>query len=296
MKFKQYPKIFRVGHEKCKGIFSKGKVVVEEKMDGANVRWCYDPEQDCIRFGSRKMELTNAKDYGQFKRFAEWVKQLNPDDLVPGYIYYAEYMIPHTIQYDWSKTPMLLGFDVWDGEKFLNWHDAKSLFENITVAFVPVLDVRPVTAIDEEYLNDVIPESKYYNGLAEGVVFKNYELQLFAKLIAEPFKEMNEQVFGKAAKKSLKQTSPEEYVIEKYIPPRRIEKIITSLIDEGKPLDMSLMRELPKRVWTDVVEEEGTNILNENVTLNLKKLRKMIPKRCVNVLQRMIALKELNVL
>ena len=105
---------------------------------------------------------------------------------------------------------------------------------------------------------------------------------------------MNEQVFGKGAKKSLKQESPEEYIIEKYIPPRRIEKIILALVNEGHPLDMTLMKVLPQAVWTDVVEEEGHNILSENIVLDLKKLRKMIPKRCVSVLQRMMALKEIG--
>ena len=204
-------------------------------------------------------------------------------------------MIPHTIQYDWDRTPPLLGFDILDNfGRFLTHEEAIELFEHIGVDFVPIVDIVHVTKIDQEYLEKVIPESKYYNGLAEGVVFKNYQLQKFAKLVAEPFREMNEQIFGKGAKKSLKQESPEEYIIEKYIPPRRIEKVIQALVHEGHSLDMTLMKVLPQAVWTDAVEEEGHNILSENIVLDLKKLRKMIPKRCVSVLQRMMALKEIG--
>lgn len=257
MIFHKYSKIYRIG-EKTRGIFYEGKIVVEEKMDGANVRFCYDSEQDRIRFGSRRIELTDAKDFGQFKKFAEWIKQLRPDELEPDFIYYAEYMIPHTIKYDWNKTPLLLGFDVLTsdkyGEKFVDYNVAKKLFEYIDIDFVPVIDVTDAKEITKEYLDKIIPESRYYNGLAEGVVFKNYEKQIFGKLIAEPFKEVNKNVFGGSPKKA---KTPEEYIIEKYFTPRRIEKVIRALLDEGYTLDMKLMNVLPKRVLEDVIEEEA---------------------------------------
>jgi len=292
MKFSRYPKIFRIGHEETQGIFDEGYVTVEEKVDGANVRWMYDPEQDRIRFGSRNRELTDLKDFRQFKKFGDWVRQLDPDDLVPGNIYYAEFMIPHTIPYNWRKTPMLVGFDVFNGV-FMNHEEAIEQFKQIDVEFVPVIDVIKADEIDERYLEKVIPESRYYSGVAEGVVFKNYKLQKFTKLVSEGFREINQQVFGKGKKYA---RSPEEFIIEKYIPPRRVEKVVYSLMDEGFELNMKLMNELPKRVWNDVVIEEGANILNENLTINLKKLRKTIPKRCVNVIQRLMALKEVGAL
>ena len=292
MIFHKYPKIFRIGHEKVKGIFSNGKIIIEEKMDGANVRWMYDTEQNRIRFGSRNVELTDNKEYGQFKKFAEWIKQLNPDNLQPDLIYYAEYMIPHTINYDWSKTPLILGFDILDGNKFIEYDVAEMLFSEINVPFVPVIDVIDAKEITKDYLDKVIPESRYYNGLAEGVVFKNYEKQIFGKLIAEPFKEVNKNIFGGSPKKA---KTPEEYLLEKYFTPRRIEKVIRALLNEGYTLDMKLMNVLPKRVLEDVIEEEAYNIFTENITVNLKKLRKMIPKRCVSVLQRVMTMNELEV-
>jgi len=297
LRFARYPKIFRVGHVKAKGVFDKGTIVVEEKMDGANVRWMYDEEQDIIRFGSRNSELTNAKDFKQFKKFAEWVKQLDANDLEPNMIYYAEYMIPHTIQYDWDKVPMLLGFDVYNpcekNPHFVSYDKSVELFEALGVQFVPIIDVVHSSEITKNYLDKVIPESKYYNGKAEGVVFKNYECQKFAKLVAEEFKEVNEKVFGTSPKR-FKETQPERYLLEKYVTPRRVEKVIRQLISEGYELNMSLMSVLPQRVWQDVIEEEAFNIFKENLTFNPKQFARLIPKRCVNVLQRCIALKEID--
>jgi len=295
--FIKYPKIFRVGHKKVQGIFNEGTITIEEKMDGANVRFMYDSKQEKLRYGSRKRELSDTpeSELGQFKKFVEFIKQINIHDLEPDFIYYAEYMIPHTIQYDWHKVPLLLGFDVYDTTvgKFISEDLAKIYFSDIGIDFVPIIDKVKAKNITKELLEDIIPESRYYNGKAEGVVFKNYYTQQFAKLVAEEFKEVNAQIFGKGAKQAKKE-SPELYIIEKYIPPRRIEKVIQNLINEGYNLDMSLMNILPKAVWQDVIEEEAVNILNENITLDLRKLRKMIPKKCVNVLQRMMMLKEVG--
>ena len=65
------------------------------------------------------------------------------------------------------------------------------------------------------------------------------------------------------------------------------------MINEGWEHDMTMMKELPKRVFEDVVDEEAASILHEKRTINLKRFRKMIAKRCVNVLQRQLAMKSL---
>lgn len=296
--FKKYPKIYRVGHRETEGIFDGGVVVVEEKMDGANVRWMYDPDKG-LRFGSRNIELTDSKDPGQFKKFKEWLDDFDVKDFTPYYVYYGEYMIPHSINYDWDKVPTVLGFDVYDpqSERFLNYDTVKDEFERLGIPLVPVIDIRDSNEIkaDPSYLETVIPVSRYYSGKAEGVVFKNYDKQLFAKLVSEEFREVNAQTFGKS-KKQAKKESPESYLLEKYVPPHRVEKIIRKLMDEGHSLDMVMMKELPKLVWNDLVEEEAENILNEKITVNLPKFKKMIVKRCVNVLQRMISMRAIGAL
>lgn len=290
--FIKYPKIYRLGHKNTEGILNIGKIIVEEKCDGSNIR--FGKYNGVFRYGSRRRELTNItdeKDLGQFVRFVGWVQQY-VDDVKDGYIYFGEYMIPHTIQYDWSRVPTVLGFDIWDIEKqrWLDYDEKVKEFERLGIPIVPLVDIRDASEIDEKYLENVIPQSKFYNGLAEGVVFKNYDQQLFAKLIAEGFKEKNEKVFGKGKKKA-RQEGGEVYLLEKYVPPRRVEKVIQALVDEGYELDMKLMEVLPRRVLDDVVEEEGIEIFRENVSIDFRKFRKMISKRCVNVLQRMIAIK-----
>jgi len=284
--FIRYPKIYRLGHEKNRGIFERGIVYVTEKVDGANFRFMNDGGR--LRYGSRRRELTGVDDVGQFRRAVEKVLEFEPGDLHEGWVYFVEYMIPHTIQYDWNRTPLFLGIDIWNGEKWLSYDEAEKEFARLGIEIVPLVDVRDVSEIDEHYLDKVIPKSKYYNGEAEGVVFKNYDLQIFAKLVSERFKERNEKVFGKSKKKA-RQEGCEAYLLEKYVPPRRVEKVIQALVDEGYRLSMELMTVLPRRVLEDVIEEEGAEIFRENCTVDFRKFRKLISRRCYNVLQRMLA-------
>jgi len=286
--FVKYPKIFRLGHEKNREIFEDGEdeIIIEEKVDGANFR--FGNIDGKLHYGSRRVDFVEKGSVAeQFVKAVDEVKRLE-DKLRPGYVYFVEYMIPHTIQYDWDRVPVFLGFDIYDVEKkkFIDYDKKIEEFARLGIEVVPLVAKVKASNIDEKFLESVIPESRYYNGLAEGVIFKNYGKQLFAKLIAEKFKEMNKEVFG-GSKKQAK--TDEEYLLEKYVPPRRVEKVIQSLLNEGYVLSMELMKILPMRVLDDVIEEEGFEIFRENKVVDLRKFRKMISKRCVNVLQRMIA-------
>jgi len=284
----EYPKIKRLGHEDNKHIWDC-VVYVEEKVDGANFRFGVD-DSGKLHFGTRNVDLTDVQEEQypkRFRRAIEYVKELAPK-LTRGYIYFAEYMIPHTIQYNWDKVPILVGFDIYDthAKRFLPYHEKVSEFERVGIEVVPlvtVLDTKPSV----EQLNKIIPKSKYYSGLAEGVVFKNYALGIFAKLVAERFKEYNAVVFGASNKKNIKDETKK--IFETYFTPARVEKIIWKLHDVGHPLDMTMMRYLIREVIKDVVEEEGFNIFLKARYVDFYKLRKMLSKRCVNVLQRIIA-------
>lgn len=284
----KYPKIRRLGHEENLRIWNS-IVFVEEKVDGANFRFGVD-DNGKLHFGTRNVELTNVPEEQypkRFRRAIEYVKELAPK-LTRGYIYFAECMIPHTIQYDWDNVPILVGFDIYDthNKQFLSYEEKLEEFERICIEIVPlviVLENKP----DVEQLNNIIPKSKYYNGMAEGVVFKNYTLGVFAKLVAERFKEHNTMVFGASKKKNIKDETKK--IFEMYFTPARIEKVIWKLHDVGHPLNMIMMKYLIREVIKDVVEEEGFTIFMKSKYVDLYKLRKLISKRCVNVLQRVIA-------
>ena len=281
--FEKYPKIKQLGHEETLNLFldPEDTVIIEEKIDGSNFRIFI---KDCqLYFGSRN--LTLEENNGQWLRCIKYVKQtLDDKDLLKlnGHILFGECTNPHTLKYNLEQIPPFLGFDVLTPEgKFLS-HKNK-IFQKLGLPIVPCLQyikVKDITNVTDEW----VPKSLYSDLQAEGIVFKNYKRQAFAKYVRAEFKEENKKVFGSSPKHS----EDTERISLKYCTMARIEKNIFKLIDEGQKLDMPMMKYLPKKVYDDMVEECYKDILNEKVVLNLHKLRKDISSRCRNVLVQII--------
>lgn len=286
MNFIKYPKVKTLGSKENVGIWA-GKVYVEEKIDGANFR--FGILDDVFRIGSRNVDLTNVnpKDYPKRFRPAIMYAMEIKDNLEPNMIYFAEATIPHSIQYDFSKMPPIIGFDIYDAVKcrFLNYDEKIKLFEKADIEVVPLVKVLNDMPTKDE-LENIIPMSKFYDGSAEGVVFKNYEAQIFAKLVSEKFKEVRKDVFGRT-KKEMKDDTVK--FVEYAFSPARIEKKIYELMDEGYTLDMRMMKSLIDRVVEDAFIEEGKTLFYKFGEVNFRRARKMLSRRTQNVLKMIIA-------
>ena len=290
MEFPKYPKIRRLGHEETKDIWN-GKVVVEEKVDGANFRFMYDPELGTIRWGTRNVDYTGVPMEQWPRRFEKqwrWVlEHVGAIKMWPGYVFYAEAVLPHTIQYEWNRfSAPLIGFDVLTpGGTWLPYPYNREMFRNIGLPFVPVVEVLNGKPSLEKF-EELVPKSQFYDGIAEGVVLKNYSNGVFAKILSEKFIEANRSVFGKSRKEIKDET---EKWFEYLFSPRRVEKTIERLVDEGHNLGMELMRDLIYEVMKDAMEEEGFEFISKANAVDIRRMRKMLSRRCQNILQRKIA-------
>lgn len=291
---KKYPKLRYPGEEETQGLFATGTVVIQEKLDGANFRFTWDPN-DGLTFGSRR----TWGDGLQEEQFAEpiWYidSYVNRDALETLYeergrlLFFGEAMNPHTISYDWEEMPEFIGFDVWDvaGEGFLDHDEAYGIFDAIDLPTAPVIDV--IEAEEWEDYDFSCPVSEYYDGKAEGVAFKNHDTGVYGKFVREDFKEKNNQTFGKPKKY---QESGAEKMAYQYVTEARVEKAAYKLRDEGGwgDLKMEMMEELPEQVIRDMAEEEAGNIfMGENWEIDTAELRSIISSRCASILQRMIS-------
>jgi hypothetical protein len=293
--FMKYPKIYAVGKEENEGIFSNPDdvIVAEEKIDGANTRFMVLAGK--IIFGSHNRPLDNPEDEKFFQRFIQHIKlKVKPDPSIEGFVFYGEMCVKHTINYDWTKIPPYLGFDVFDLKKgqFLDHIGARRMFLSIGLSFVPVLWVKMVKEIGE-VSEKMIPPSQYWNGTCEGIVLKNYGKQLMAKVVAEQFKEKNKEVFG-LSKKQARVAGDEELLVATYATNARIDKKVFELMSDGHELAMTMMQELPKRVIQDIYEENWREILNSNYALSMRQVRILITKRCLAVLKNIITNNELS--
>lgn len=302
MTFHKYKKIYRLGYEDVKDIFlnSEDKIIIQEKIDGSNFRFMI--KDGYIIFGSRTQELTEDKEHKYQKNFQRCIEFIR--DTLNGIgdlskfnncIFYGENCIKHSLTYDWDKIPPFLGFDIYNLEldEYVDFEQIKEVFEMLHLPIVPIIkEITAKEAIMEKIDDSYVPQSVYAPRQAEGVVFKNYERQLFAKYVTDQFKEKNKETFGGG--KKLANDDSERFVAE-YCTNSRIDKSIFKLIDEGNKLEMQLMAKLPRMVWNDIWEEEWQDISSKKqYIMDFGNAKKIVNKRCLAILKQMITNNSLN--
>jgi hypothetical protein len=301
MEFRKYDKIKRIGMVETQDIFKDNDIItIEEKLDGANTSFFV--KDGNIIFGSRNQQMTSneGEDTNVQKMFmacVNYVRDILKDkdlSLLNGKIVYGENMVKHTLNYDWEMTPPFVAFDIYDVEtgKYLATNDKMALFEEYQLIPAPTISITLAEYVKEDIEESYISTSKYAPKdnpfKAEGVVIKNYAKQIFAKYVREEFKEDNKKVFG-GGKKDAK--NDDEVIVAKYCTNARINKQIYSMInEEGIALEMAMMKQLPNKVWEDIIEEEYKTILTTKYKLDISNIRKMVAKRCLEVLKQMIAI------
>jgi hypothetical protein len=291
--FHKYPKIRVLGHKENANIFTdpEDEIVIEEKIDGASFRFYVNDGK--LVFGSRQITLGNEDDKigGNWLRCIEYLKQkIDATEIDMPLIFYGECCVRHSVPYDFTTMPPFLGFDILCDGQFMDYEMKRDTFADIGLPMVPLIAIKKAGEITE-INDDNIPQSQYYPGPAEGIVFKNYKRQIFAKFVSNKFKEVNHVTFGGSKKFA---ANDDERFISKYCTNARIDKIIFKLLDEGHELAMELMRELPKQVYADIIEEEWQEIAYSSWCIHFKLVQKAVASRCAAVLKQVIVNNALN--
>jgi len=299
MTFKKYPDIERLGTEDTKELLIHGAdtLIVEEKVDGGN--GCFWLEDDVVHHGSRSRDLTEEKDEKAFAKQQIWLREhLAMFKLNPDYVYYIEWMAPHTILY--TNSPDVIGLDIRMNHQanaegfgmFLGRDIRVKEFERIGIENTPLVWRGTVEELKKMEIDKLIPKSKYYDGQAEGIVIKNYcrkhpreNHQLYAKVVTLEFKENNKAVFGGIKNKH----SDTQKIIDEFVTVARIKKAIHKLVqEEGHKMEPHIMKYLSSYVIKDVLKEEFTSIYDKFKFIDFKELKSKVPKICYRVLTDMI--------
>lgn len=287
MDFHKYEKIYTLGHEENQDIFKdpNDEIIIEEKIDGANFRFMRI--DDRIIFGSRSQSLgdNNQEIGGNWTRCVRYLLEKTKENLPQkNLLYFGECCVKHSMNYDWDLIPPYLGFDILENGKYVGYDEKKIGFEKLGLEMVPLIGRKKASEMTQ-IKEDEIQKSAYAEHQAEGLVFKNYEKQLFGKFVTKKFKEVNREAFGMNKKYT---DNDNDRVVAMYCTNPRIDKHIFELMNEGYPLQMSMMQMLPKRVIEDIMTENWKEILYSKYRLDLQKIRKRVADRCKTVLQQMI--------
>lgn len=204
--FRKYEKIYRVNlpdfpalhkrsisDKELKELLS-GKVICEEKIDGANT--AIIRTRDGFRLQKRD-SLVDVSEHEQYNRFKAWCSE-NYDKIMQipmGLIVYGEWCYAqHHIYYD-RLPDYFLVFDIFSiqSKKFYSLDFRKIFCKNLGFAQVPIIAESVI--LSKKDISTYVPKQSAYGDRAEGLIIKRYtkEKVFRAKVIWPNFmKEVDE--------------------------------------------------------------------------------------------------------
>lgn len=263
----KFPSIPRVGNAPDQ-LFHEGHLWLLEKVDGANFRFQLQ-QSGLLRFGDRNRVYNDPAAVPEpYQHAVRHIREnldrtvlQNVVDDVENVVFFGEAMHHHTIEYDWECTPPFLGFDVWSVEtqSFRPPDAVEQIFEQLGIQPVNVFE-RERRARDFNPNSYTVPQSKWYDGPAEGVIIRNKRDQR-AKLLHPDFRELDETVPIDGSAKEL---------AAKYATEQRFEKLAAKLEDRGQP---AVFETLYEPVLEDIVREEHKQLHHGDSATNMEKFR-----------------------
>lgn len=91
---------------------------------------------------------------------------------VSSLVFFGQSTHHQTITYDWQRLPPFIGYDIWDGERYLGPASATQAFEKLGLEPATTLE-REVRARDFDLEDIELPGSAWYDGPAAGVLIRN---------------------------------------------------------------------------------------------------------------------------
>lgn len=182
--------------------FQQHNLVVEEKVDGANLGISFDSEGN-IRAQNRGSYL-HLPGSGQWKKLDQWLMPRTDslfEYLCDRYILFGEWCYAqHSVFYD-RLPDWFLGFDIYDKQvgRFLSTDRRDELFRKMCIAQVPVIARGRFTYPE---LKKLLSGSKLTNQPAEGLYLrfdKGDWLAQRAKLVRPEFIQSVEQHWSRSA-------------------------------------------------------------------------------------------------
>ncbi|WP_345889202.1 RNA ligase family protein [Shewanella algae] len=170
----------------------EGEVVVEEKMDGANVGLSLEPDGS-LRVQNRGQYLEEPYS-GQFSRMPDWLNQHRDSlcsKLTPELILFGEWCAArHSLNY-LSLPDWFLIFDVYDRTTGRFWSSQRrnALAISMGLKTVPQVQFGKARVTDLIQLVETTP-SRYRKGALEGIIIRRESLEWCearAKLVRQDF-------------------------------------------------------------------------------------------------------------
>lgn len=195
----------KVMSESERGEFLRHEIVVEEKVDGANLGISFDSSGNiCAQNRGAYLHLPSS---GQWKKLSEWLKPRTDalfEQLTDQFILFGEWCYAqHSVIYD-RLPDWFLGFDIYDksNAKFFSCHRRNEVFRTIGIIQVPLIK-RGYFSLSE--LNSFLSQSQLSDKPAEGLYLRldrSDWLEQRTKLVRPAFIQSVEQHWSRSGVKA----------------------------------------------------------------------------------------------
>lgn len=277
LKQKKYMDIERLKPAFQDGFEVGDKIVIQEKIDGANFSIRYDKENNTVRAYSRKKELDCMN---TLRGAYEWSQRLDVDKvrnvLGDNLILFAEWLVSHTVPYPNERYKNAYCFDVYnvETEQYLKQSEVKDIVDRLGLIYVPVFYEGEF--ISWEHIRSFIGKTELGGEYGEGIVIKNESklnnpntrLPFYVKLVCDQFcetkahRESKPTDFEKLAERERKQNLTDTIVTQ-----ARVQKLLNKMVDEGiliedwSAKEMGIIaKNLGRAIYNDCIKEEPETV------------------------------------
>ena len=261
MGMKKYDSITRYGKEDFTDAIIGKRIVVMEKLDGANASFVESNGR--LEMFSRN---TVVNESNTLRGFFGWASsKLDGISIVRDRIYFGEWLVPHHVQYVEDAYKEFYLFDIFDKETetYLDFDIVKYEAERIGLKMPKVFFDGVINNIED--IQQYVGKSDIAKDYGKGIVVKNYNYSskfknhVFVKIVSEKFKEVK----GIKQKPLISSVDSLDVFIESVLTNARVDKLIHKKIDLGllpERLTISdtgvVLKELGSGIVDDIIEEE----------------------------------------
>lgn len=269
LKHKRYMDIENLKTELAMKFNNGDQIIIQEKIDGSNVSFQYNSEEDCLDCFSRNQPLSEEN---TLKGYYDWVQKLDKNKvrevLGNNLRMFGEWLTKHTLVYPDEKYNNMYCFDVFDTEsgKYLPQSKVRVIVEKLGLNYVPVFFEGEFTRWDD-YMH-LVGKTEMGGEIGEGIVVKNMTSidynTLYTKIVHERFRETKRTPKPKPT--DMERIREKERLTElakTIVTRQRVEKMLYKLIDDAlipenctlKDMNV-ILKNLPSAVYYDCIKEE----------------------------------------
>lgn len=238
MKIKHFMDIQRIREQADEGTasniggFSVGDhIVIQEKVDGANVSIRYDRETGKLAVFSRNQQLFDDK---ALKGFWSYVQTLPAEEYreTESYAIFGEWLIPHAVEYRPEAYNKWYVYDIYDTEKrtYLPQSAVREFCERQNLTYVKTFYEGPF--VSWEHCRSFVGQSEIALDQGEGAIVKNQtklgaedrENPSVIKIVCENFAEVRKKKKQVEDPEKRSEIGKAQAIVEQIVTPRRVEK------------------------------------------------------------------------